>query len=103
MADDPHPSSGYESTSLEEQSYGYRNVRADAKLNAYLRSLAEAVQTTATQPPVPPVLSMPRQSQNMEESVYSNIDSPGVAEEPSRFDGDPPALPPRNFERPNGL
>nr|CDS31532.2 guanine nucleotide exchange factor [Hymenolepis microstoma] len=69
---------------------GYTNVRADAKLNAYLRSLAEAIQI------VPP-------NCQMEESIYSNIDSPGpVSPSTKGFPSPPPPqLPPRNVSRPS--
>lgn len=74
---------------------GYTNVRADAKLNAYLRSLAEAVQLA-------PITN--GGSGQMEESIYSNIDSPG-ADPPSPMSlssTPPPAPPPRDGSRVNG-
>eukprot|EP00108_Taenia_solium_P010162 TsM_000483300 transcript=TsM_000483300 gene=TsM_000483300 len=75
---------------------GYTNVRADAKLNAYLRSLAEAVQLA-------PITN--GESGQMEESIYSNIDSPGAglpspASFPSPFPPDPP---PRDGSKVNGF
>lgn len=74
---------------------GYTNVRADAKLNAYLRSLAEAVQLTSI---------TNGGSGQMEESIYSNIDSPGAAP-PSPMplpSPPPPDPPPRGGSKPNG-
>ncbi|KAL5109080.1 Rap guanine nucleotide exchange factor 1 [Taenia crassiceps] len=74
---------------------GYTNVRADAKLNAYLRSLAEAVQLA-------PISN--GGSEQMEESIYSDIDSPGAAL-PSSLSlpsPPPPDPPPRDGSRVNG-
>uniref|UniRef100_A0A0R3SRX9 SH2 domain-containing protein n=1 Tax=Hymenolepis diminuta TaxID=6216 RepID=A0A0R3SRX9_HYMDI len=70
---------------------GYTNVRADAKLNAYLRSLAEAIQLT------------PPTNGQMEESIYSNIDSPGpVSQSTKGFPSPPPPqLPTRNVSKPS--
>ncbi|VDD74264.1 unnamed protein product [Mesocestoides corti] len=73
---------------------GYINVCADVKLNAYLRSLANAVQLTSV------IQLNPVQKNNLEESVYSNIDSPGVMEPP--LDPTPPDPPPRNNAKQNG-
>lgn len=70
---------------------GYTNVRADTKLNAYLRSLAEAIQFT------------PTTNGQMEESIYSNIDSPGpISSSPKVLSTTPPPeLPPRNGSKQN--
>ncbi|KAM7535439.1 hypothetical protein Aperf_G00000092360 [Anoplocephala perfoliata] len=72
---------------------GYTNVRADVKLNAYLRSLAEAIQFTP-----------PATNGQMEESIYSNIDSPGPTSSSPKVLSitPPPELPPRNGSKRNG-
>ncbi|VDM34460.1 unnamed protein product [Hydatigera taeniaeformis] len=74
---------------------GYTNIRADAKLNAYLRSLAEAVQLA-------PITNIG--NGQLEESIYSNIDSPDATlpspmSLPSPL---PPDLPPRDGAKLNG-
>ena len=73
---------------------GYTNVRADVKLNAYLRSLAEAVQLLP--------ISNRVTSGLMDESIYSSIDSPDVVIASSITSPSPPDLPPRNGSKQNG-